>query len=347
MAKQANRKLIGGFVVIAVGIMAASVVIFGSGEFFKKTNEYVLYFDGSVKGLAVGSPVLFRGVAVGSVKSIVIRSYLKDLKSYIPVIIEVDPENFEVIADVADIGSPKERMPKLIELGMRAQLVSQSMITGQLMIEVGMRPGTPVVLRNLDHDKKYIEIPTIPSTMARLSKSLEKLDLKEISASLTSILASVDGLLKNPDIGSVLKELNGVLQDTRGLVENVNGKVDPLTDKLNSTIGDAGKLMNNADRELKSLTGKANATLSDFGKLAGNVDAKVDPLSKSAIAAMNAAKSALKSFDGLVGNDSPTRADLDTTLQELSGAARSLRILADYLEQHPDALLKGKGYKTY
>lgn len=344
MAKQANRKLIGGFVVIAVGIMAASVVIFGSGEFFKKKDSYVLYFEGSVKGLTVGSPVLFRGVEVGSVKSIVIRSYLKELKSYIPVIIEVYPERFEVIADVADIGAEKERIAKLIKAGMRAQLVSQSMITGQLMIEVDMRPGTPVVLRNLDLDKGYIEIPTIPSTMTRLIKSLKNVDLKEISAGLTSILASVDSLLKNPDIESILNELKGVLQDARGLVENVNSKVDPLTDNLNSTVSDAGKLMNDADRELKSLIVKANATLSNFGKLAGDVDAKMDPLSKSAIAAMNAAKSAFKSFDGLVGKDSPTRADLDTTLQELAGAARSLRILADYLEQHPDALLKGKGY---
>jgi paraquat-inducible protein B len=73
----------------------------------------------------------------------------------------------------------------------------------------------------------------------------------------------------------------------------------------------------------------------------------LDPLSKSAIAALDAARSALKSIDGLVGKDSATRADLDTTLKELAGAARSLRVLADYLEQHPDALLKGKGYRKY
>jgi paraquat-inducible protein B len=344
MAKQANRKMIGVFVVIAVVILAASVVIFGSGEFFKKKNEYVLYFDGSVKGLKVGSPVLFRGVQVGSVKSIVIRSNLKELKAYIPVIIEVYPESFEVITDDADVGSPKERLPKLIEEGLRAQLVSQSMITGQLMIEVDMYPDTPVVLRKLELDKEYMEIPTIPSTMARLGKALEKLDLKEISAGLTSILASIDGLLRNPDIEASLNELKAVLKDARGLVQNVNANVGPLTDNLNGTISDARKLMNDADLELKSLTGKAKTTLDDYGKLARHVDAKVDSLSNSAIAAMDAAKSAIKSIDGLVGEDSPTRADLDTTLQELSGAARSLRILADYLEQHPDAIIKGKGY---
>jgi paraquat-inducible protein B len=60
MAKQANRMMIGGFVVIAVFLLAASVVIFGSGKFFQKTNKYVMYFDGSIKGLEIGAPVLFR-----------------------------------------------------------------------------------------------------------------------------------------------------------------------------------------------------------------------------------------------------------------------------------------------
>ena len=74
MAKQANRKLIGGFVLIAVAIFAASVVIFGSGEFFRKKHEYVLYFDESVEGLNVGAPVLFKGVQVGSVENVIIRA---------------------------------------------------------------------------------------------------------------------------------------------------------------------------------------------------------------------------------------------------------------------------------
>jgi len=319
MAKQANRKMIGGFVVIAVAILAVSVVIFGSGDFFKEKNEYVLYFDGSVKGLNVGSPVLFRGVQVGTVTKIVIRSYMKDLKSYIPVFVEVYPDRFEVITE-GEVGRPKERLPKLIELGLRAQLVTQSMITGQLLIEVNMHPGTPVNLMNLD--KGYKEIPTIPSTLARLGKSLEKLDLKEINDRLNSILVSADRLLKNPDIAASLHELRVVLQDARGLVDNV-------------------------DEEVKPLAGKAKSALDDIGKLARDVDVRVDPLSKSVTETLESVDSAFKSIDDLVGKDSPTRADLDNTLKELSGAARSLRVLAEYLGQHPDALIKGKGYTNY
>ena len=69
MAKQANRMMIGSFVVLAVILMAASLVIFGSGKFFKKTVTCIMFFNEPVKGLSVGAPVLFQGVQIGSVTS--------------------------------------------------------------------------------------------------------------------------------------------------------------------------------------------------------------------------------------------------------------------------------------
>src|SRR5512143_2777774 len=100
MAKQANRMMIGGFVVLALFIMAASLVVFGSGKFFKKTNKYLLFFDESVKGLSVGAPVLFQGVQVGSVVSIEIQTDLADLKTQSPVIIEIEPGKFHAGEEV-------------------------------------------------------------------------------------------------------------------------------------------------------------------------------------------------------------------------------------------------------
>ena len=96
MAKQANRMMIGGFVVLAVIIMAASLVVFGSGKFFKKTNKYILYFDESIKGLSVGAPVLFQGVPVGSVTSITLQADLVTMKTQIPILIEIEPDKWKV-----------------------------------------------------------------------------------------------------------------------------------------------------------------------------------------------------------------------------------------------------------
>ncbi len=320
MAKQANRKMIGGFVIIAVGIMAASIVIFGSGDWFKESLEYVLYFQESVKGLNVGSPVLYHGFPVGEVKRVVIQADMKDFKDYILVYVEVYPESVVVVTDDMKIDQWKDRMSDLIELGLRAQLVPQSLITGKLAIELNQHAGTPVVRKNID--KNYEEIPTIPSTLSKLEASLAKLDLQKIGERLISVLTSADRTLKNPDIEAGLSELKDALVDARNLINNV-------------------------DEEVKPLSGKAQSTLDDVGKLARHVDGQVDPLSQSVTETLKSVDTAFKSIDELVGKRSPMRADIEDTLKEIQRAARSVRILADYLEQHPEALLKGKGYKKY
>ncbi len=334
MAKQANTKMIGGFVVVAVSIMATSVVIFGSRDLFKETLEYVLYFEETVKGLNVGAPVMYQGVQVGSVKRVAIRTYLKELKDLIPVFVEIYPESIEIVTEGLKHEHWKNRLPELIDRGLRAQLVTQSLITGQLVIEMGEHPDTPIVLKN--QDKDYEEIPTIPSTESEILASMENFNLQEISARLISILTSAERILKNPDIEASLNELKGALGDVRGLVQN-----------LNSTLTDARGLVNNVDQEIKPLAGKAKSALDEIGKLARDVDGRVGPLSKSLTETLKSVDSAFKGIDGLVGKHSPTRADLDNTLKELAGASRSLQVLTDYLSRHPEALIKGKGYSNY
>ena len=320
MAKQANRKMIGGFVIIAVGILAASVVIFGSGDWFKESQEYVICFQESVRGLSVGSPVLYHGFPVGQVKRVVIHADIKELKDFILVYIEVYPESVVVQTEDLKIENWQGRMSVLIEFGLRAQLVPQSLVTGKLVVELNEHADTPIVRKNIDPN--YLEIPTIPSTMSKLESSLSKLDLESISERLLSVLASADRILKNPDIEASISELKAALTDARGLVQNVNGKVGPLAENLNSTLTDARKLVD-------------------------HVDEKVDPLSQQLNQTLESVDAAFKSIDDLAGKDSPTRAEMDDALREIKGAARSVRILAEYLEQHPEALIKGKGYKNY
>jgi paraquat-inducible protein B len=320
MAKQANRKMIGGFVLIAVGILAASIVIFGTGDWFKESLEYVLYFEESVKGLNVGSPVLYRGFPVGKVKRVVIHADMKDLKDYILVYVEIYPENIVVVTQEMKIDSWKDRMSGFIDRGLRAQLVPQSLITGLLVIQLNEHPDTPIVRKNID--KNYEEIPTIPSTLSKLEATLANLDLQKLSDRLIAVLTSAERILKNPDIEASLSALKGALVDARGLVQNVAGKVDPLTDNLNSTLTDARELVN-------------------------SVNEQVDPLSQTLTEALESVDAAFKSIDELAGKSSPTRADLEYALQEIAGAARSLRVLADYLQQHPEALIQGKSSKNY
>ncbi len=310
MAKQANRMMIGVFVVIAVILMAASLVVFGSGKFFKKTVKCMLYFDESVKGLNVGAPVLFQGVQIGSVVSIVLQVDPAKLQVHIPVIIEFEPEKFKVRAeDRKTPRDPRKNIAKLIDRGLRAQLSMQSFITGQLLIELDFHPGTPVSLKGLDKD--YIEIPTVPSTGERLAKTLDKLDLEGLKKNLESTLAGVERFINSPDMTATLRALKDTLQDASKLVTRVERQVDPLADHLKKSV-------------------------KDLGKLARNADAKLGPLETGLDKTMSSAR-------GIISEDSPLLFELQNTLKEISAMSRSFRQLADYLEQHPETIIRGKG----
>lgn len=345
MAKKVNRKMIGGFVVVAVGILAASIAIFGSGDMFRERIEFALYFDDSIKGLNVGAPVLTKGVKTGAVKQIVVRTFMDDLTSTVAVFIELYPESFDVVTPSDQHLDPLDSLPGLIDKGLRAQLVSQSMVTGQLSIEFVMRPDTPANLKNLDGD--ILEIPTIPSTLSRLEKQLQQIDIGEMYLRLTSILDSLDSSLKNLDLEATGIELNSLVGDIRQLVNNMESEIKSLAENLNEAVMDSRGLIVEMHDEIKPLTQKTNETLAEIGEMVRTVDDRVEPLAESMTDALEAATAASMSVNELVGETSPTRDNLDRALEELTSAARSLRILAEYLEQHPDALLKGKGYQNY
>ncbi len=310
MAKQANRMMIGMFVVMAVILLAASLVVFGSGKFFKKTQSYVMYFQESVKGLNVGAPVLFQGVQVGSVASIIIRADLEKLEAQIPVVIEIEPEKFQIGAEAARKlhRDPRKNMARLIEKGLRAQLAAQSLITGQLLVELDFHPGTPVLLRGADQDS--IEIPTIPSVSERLAQALGDLDLKGIEKHLLAVLSSVDRLVSNPDLGASFGALKDTLAEARKLLTRVDRQVDPVAADLKQSV-------------------------KEIGKLARNTDAKLGPLESGLDKTMSSAR-------GVLAADSPLMVELENALKEVAAASRSLKQLADYLDQHPEALLRGK-----
>ena len=303
--------MIGGFVVIAVILMAASLVVFGSGKFFKKTNKYVLYFDESIKGLSVGAPVLFQGVPVGSVTIITLQADLVTMKTQIPVLIEIEPDRWKVRTGERNY---RKVAAKLIEMGLRAQLIMQSFITGQLMIELDFYPKSTICYAppEIDkHYKDYIVIPTCASTSERLAKALGELDLKAIEKSLNSSLAGIDRLVNNPDLTASIRALKDTLQDARQLLTRVDRQVDPLAKDTKKTVN-------------------------DIGKLAHNLDSRVGGVATSL-------EKTLLSARGVISEDSPLVVELQNTLKEISAMSRSIRELADYLEQHPEALIRGKG----
>ena len=308
MAKQASKMMIGGFLIIAMFILIAGLVVFGTNKFFTKTHKFVLYFNESVKGLDVGSPVLFKGVAVGSVINIDVIADPIKLQADIPVIIQIESDHFK-FRKPGETLPPQKDMPLLIEKGFRGVLTMQSLITGKLLIELDFYPGTPLILKNID--KEYIEIPTIPSPASKLAQALGKLDLEAVQEKLESALEGIANLTNNPDLAAILSHLKETLRDARKLVNRVDRQVDPLAQDTKKTVKDIGKLARNLDTRVGELTPSLEKTLS--------------------------------AMRGVISEDSPLIAEMENTLKAISAASRSFRQLADHLEQHPEALIRGKG----
>jgi len=346
MAKQVSKTVIGIFVISSIAMLVAGVIIFGSGNMFKKTMKFVMFFEDSVKGLTVGAPVIWHGVEVGSVSSIVLRASVKKFTLDIPVIIEVDPSLIEIEGGV--VGKPGEHMNSLIEKGLRARLALQSFVTGSSMIEMEFFPDTPVRLTGLD--SRYTEIPTVRSPMDKLAQKLEELPIEKIAGKLVNILDHLDKLLGDPEIKEIRHNLNTASQKLDQLIGNADklvletgGRVNQISDSVQTTLADGRTLMKDASKDLDGVS-------SDARKLLQDADIGIKPLLKdiqaalvSAKKAMDGATNTLVHVDGLVGDRSDTRQKLNRTLDEFSAAAKSLKSLMDYLERHPESLLKGKG----
>lgn len=324
MSKQASNTIIGGFIVGAIALIIIGVTIFGSGEFFKETYQFVLYFDGSVKGLNAGAPVVFRGVEVGSVSRVVLRIDPKEVDPQIPVIIEIYPDKVEfkdtLAKGEADLN---KNMPILVEKGLKFRLVSQSLLTGQLMIESDFYPDNPI--RLVGTDLPYTELPTISSTIEELSKLVQDLPIQEIFSKLLSVIEGLKNVVDSPEIPKILKSAN-------------------------LAISEAGLLLNNIDQQLKPLTSIAKNTLNDYAKLARDVNAHVDPVAlgldevfKKAHEVLKQTEKTLIAVEDVVSEDSSLAYELENALKDISDMANSVQLLANYLERHPEALLKGKG----
>ncbi|UCF83394.1 MAG: MCE family protein [Desulfobacteraceae bacterium] len=345
MGKQANKTMIGGFVLGAVTLILAGVVIFGSGQFLKKTHRFVLYFSGSIKGLNVGAPVMFRGVKIGSVTDIVMRFDPDDLSVQIPVYIEMDPQRITMVRGHTHL---LEYAQLMVERGMRAQLTVESLVTGQLMIALDFYPDKP--LRLVGKGTESPEIPTIPSTMEELSRTIEKLPLEELAHKLTSAISGIERAVNAPEVGESIRTVNQTLKGIQALVENINNRIEPLASSIEESVRDYGKLARNADRQVEPLAKGIKETVGDTQKLVRNVDRRIAPLQSSidstaqaATAALVQAEKTLREIKGVTGKDSTLNYQLSNTLKELSSAARSIRVWADYLERHPEALIRGKG----
>jgi paraquat-inducible protein B len=328
MGRKPSKTAIGAFVLGAVGLLIAGVLIFGGGRFFTKQYSFITYFDGSVKGLSVGSPVMFRGVRVGSVTDIsIIVVDRKRASLRIPVVFTLEPTKFKGTPDEIQ-RDPKSIQDAVRKYGLRSQLQSLSFLTGQLMVALDFFPDKPATVLGLN--SQYPEIPSVPTSLEELQKKIENLPFKQMVENLNSILAGLNRLLKTVDPQGAGKSIDAAIAEVRALVRHLDGRVDPLVDSVTRSVGAAEATFT----ETRETVAETRGSLKD---ILAATRATLD----SVQTALKQSEQTLQGFSG----DSHLASELNGTLREISATARSLRQLSDYLERHPESLLRGKGRK--
>lgn len=235
MPKEPNKKAVGVFMLLGLAILTFIIGYFLQSKFLgKNKNLVVMYFEESINGLNVGSPVVFKGVEVGKVARIDLLTNMENLDFSIPVYVRMENQGIKALGKY---DTKQELLDALIAKGLRARLTTQSFVTGQLMIELEVLPDTKVVLH--PHHNKYVEIPTVLSPIGELSQGLQDLPIKE---SVEKFNKFFDGLNNElPKISKIVKNVDGLVSRNSGLGRDVLQNFD----KAMINISEAAKSLRN------------------------------------------------------------------------------------------------------
>lgn len=352
--RKVDPRVIGIFVIGAILLIVAGLLFFGPGGLFSETRRYVIYFESSVKGLNVGSPVRFRGVRIGQVKEINISFRPSDLEFHIPVIIELDPQ--KIRADGTEQGlfetlkttvQGEDPILPLITEGLRAQLQLDSLVTGQLFINLDMIPGSP--LTRVDIPSDYPQIPSITSAMAELTKTIEEIPLQLLVEKLMQSADGVQRLFNSPQLHNAIEQLDTATVLLTAVLTELNTALPSLLDKVESTLDSSHSTLAGIDRNIDKTFEEIEQTLTTARSTLQTIEQRVEPMATSFDRGMdsftqasNKVSIAMKQVEALAGNDSVILQQISLTLQELNRTLRSMRYLADEIERNPQMLLRGR-----
>jgi paraquat-inducible protein B len=246
------------------------------------SQNLLMYFNQSVRGLSPGAPVDFRGITIGEVKSLGVQFDRSERAFLMPVLVTVYPDRLRRVDGARDMpdqqAERRERVSALIARGLRAQLRTGNLLTGQVYVALDFFPKEKPV--KVDMTRNPIEVPTVANSLDEIQTQVQ-----EIATKLNKIpYAEISG-----DLRKTLATLDITLKSAETTVTRINNDVTP---EITAAMKDARKTLNTAER-----------TLAD---------------------------------------DSPLQQDVRQTLRELTRAAGSIRVLTDYLERHPESLLRGK-----
>jgi len=379
MKGRRHARWVGGFVVAGLVLAVGAVLSLGGGRIFRDRVRYVMFFSGAVNGLQEGAPVTFRGVKVGTVTALAV-AVGDDNQPRIPVYIELDAESFRGTGSRWSRADLHQRLEALVEEGLRAQLQVQSILTGLLMVQLDFFPEEPP--RLVGGDLSVPELPTRQSGLQRLTESVDQIQLDQMAKRALAALEGIDRLVNSEQLQEGLADSAATLRDLRQVVAELRRRTGPVGDEIGRTTASLRELIELLNDRVEPLLGQLESTTQETHRLMTNVNAAVDRLtpkveagvetttrlleesgrqfdlekgpaaellrnltraSASAERSLEQAQQTLQRLEQSAGPGSPLESEATALLGDLRETTRSLRQLADYLQRHPEALLRGRG----
>lgn len=340
MTRKGSATLIGLFVVVGLGLVAAGVLVATGGRLFSPKEQAVMYFQGSIYGLQVGAPVVFRGVRLGSVSAIGLVHESTTDQFTIPVRAEFDRDGITTVNADGSREKNALTLQALVARGLSAQLSMQSLLTGQQYIDLDLRPGKTGVLHR-PPGSSVIEIPTTATTIQNLKAQLEGLDVRALADDVSGTARAVRDLVAGPALRDSVANLRQLTADLRVVSQTLAKRADPMARDAQATLHDTRAALARLGQAADGVRDSAQR----LGGTADKVGALADPQAPLVQAVQRTADELARAAAGLrsqTASDAPLMQDLDRTLQDVSRASRSVRELADLLERQPDALLRGR-----
>lgn len=331
MKTKISPAVVGMFVLGAMLLGLFALFSFGGVNFFSRPQRFVVYFDETIHGLDLGSPVKIRGVRVGRVVDIHLRYRAEANESVVAVVCELSRnvigDEQGALIDVSD----RARLQALVDRGLRAQLGVIGLATGLLYVELDFAgpDGIPPAPARAAGDERYVLVPAVPSTIS------------EFQASLTEILTD----LKRIDFAGLARELQGLLADTRRQVNalEIKGLVAQWTE-----AGAAVQAFVTGP-ELKGAVANLDGAITDLRAVLAKLDGRIGPASEDFNRTLAEVRLALDSFNttartlrSFINAQQGLGEGASQAFARLAEAAESVQRLADFLERNPGALLSGR-----
>jgi paraquat-inducible protein B len=311
---------IGGFLLGAIVLVIGAVVFFGGALLGDAADvrRAVVIFTGSVKGLNVGAPVTLRGVKIGEVKDIGVSYDGTKGAISIPVTVEVH---------VAELGLQRmvdgnEQFEELVVRGLRAQLKTESLLTGLLYIDLGFLPDTKP--RWVRYGGPLPQIPTAPTEIEEILARVSSIDITAFVQRADNTLRALEALLSDPQTRAIPGEVNATLAEVRGLAADADLQVKTLGTRLDAVAWNANGTMDSVRTDVHAVSADLQKSLAALDTALASVRGTSDELGYA------------------LSDRSPALAGINQAAAELGRAARALQELADALAREPESLLRGR-----